>query len=276
MSTPIADAARAVRAKDGRRARLVMILGSGLGSLADTATQSTVIPGSAIPGYPEAGVGGHKGDLVIGELAGLDVVFVRGRFHAYEGHDIETLTFPIRLAAELGARELIVTNAAGSLRREVPAGSIMRITDHLNMTRLNPLLAAGPPDPHQASVRGGHSQPYDRKLGRLADQLALDLGIKLSHGVYCWTLGPSYETPAEIRYFRRVGADAVGMSTVPEVTVATRLGMRVLGFSAITNLGAGLEEVELSHGDVLEVGRSIHDRMQRLLLAIAGSMSDRG
>jgi inosine/guanosine/xanthosine phosphorylase family protein len=272
----IEQAVRAIRKRDHRIPKVALILGSGLGSLADSVENATVIPGARIPGYPHAGVAGHRGDLVLGELGGNMVAFLRGRFHRYEGHDMDTLTLPVRLAAELGAPRLIVTNAAGSLRKTMPSGSIMRITSHINTTATNPLLALGKPEENDASstsLRG--DPPYDAEWGRQVDEIALELGIRLYHGAYVWTLGPSYETPSEINYFHRIGGDAVGMSTVPEVTVAARLGMKVLGFSVVTNLGAGLENVSLSHDDVIEVGRSIHARMKRLLVAITRSIPDR-
>jgi len=250
-----------IRKRDPRVPTIAMILGSGLGSLADSAVDPTVIPGKDIPGFPRAGVTGHRGDLVIAELKGKVVAFLRGRFHKYEGYDVETLTYPIRVAASLGIRRLVVTNAAGSLRHRMQTGSLMRITDHINTTGTNPLLAVRRPGRPVGAC-------YDEEWGSDVDRIALDLGIRMHHGVYVWTLGPSYETPAEIRYFQRIGGDAVGMSTVPEVSVASRLGVKVLGFSAITNLGAGLEDVVLSHSDVLDVGRSIHGKMKRLLVAV--------
>lgn len=259
----------AIRKRDSRVPIIAMILGSGLGSLADSAVNPTVIPGKDIPGFPVAGVTGHRGDLVIAEMKGKVVAFLRGRFHKYEGHDVGTLTYPVRVAAALGIERLVVTNAAGSLRRRMLAGSLMRITDHINTTGANPLLAIRRPGLEDPSKAGRPIRAsYDDEWGSEADRIALDLGIRLHQGVYVWTLGPSYETPAEIRHFQRIGGDAVGMSTVPEVSVANRLGVKVLGFSAITNLASGLEDAVLSHGDVLEVGRSIHGKMKRLLVAV--------
>jgi len=263
----------AIHARDGRRPDVAMILGSGLGSLADSAANATIIPGSDIPGFPTAGVTGHMGDLLIGELSGKVVAFMRGRFHRYEGHDEDTLTFPVRILAGMGVGRLIVTNAAGSLHAEMKAGSLMRITDHINMTGSNPLLGLRNGSEALPTVdRRPEATGFNAAWGKEADEIARDLGIPLDHGVYLWTLGPSYETPAEIRFFKRIGADAVGMSTVPEVSVASRLGMKVLGFSAITNLGTGLGEAELSHADVLEVGKSIHGKMERLTLAIVAAI----
>jgi purine-nucleoside phosphorylase len=257
-----------IRGRDDRSPEIVLILGSGLSSLAESASDKNVIPGAEIPGYPTAGVSGHHGDLVIGTLAGKVVLFVRGRFHKYEGHALDAVTYPVRIAAGLGCRRLIVTNAAGSLHKDMPAGSLMRITDHINSTSKDPLAGRD-----RGVTRRRTPSPYDRDWGKSVDVIAGELGVRLHRGVYLWTLGPSYETPAEIKYFRRSGADAVGMSTVPEVTVANSLGLRVLGISAITNLAAGLERGQLSHDDVLDVGRMIHDTMRSLLSEIVSSLS---
>lgn len=246
-----------------------MILGSGLGGLADTLENATVIPGHEIPGYPTAGVEGHRGDLVIGECDGTPTAFMRGRFHAYEGHGTETLTFPVRILAALGATHLVLSNAAGSLRPDMPEGSVMRITDHINLSGIDPLQGAYAKNDHRRN-----RSCFDADWGKVADDVALAAGIPLKHGVYLWLLGPSYETPAEIRFFRTIGADAVGMSTVPEATVASRLGMKVLGFSAITNLAAGLGHEHLNHDDVLAVGAALNGTMERLVRALAVSLTE--
>lgn len=271
MSTQesLSEAVAFIRSMDTRSPRLAIVLGSGLGRLADSAEDAVVIPGDEIPGYPTAGVIGHKGDLVIGELCGVTTAFVRGRFHAYEGYGVDTLTYPVRILAALGATHLIVSNAAGSLRPEMPEGSVMRITDHINLTGLNPLLAI---DDTARSRR--QATCFDAVWGKHADEVANDAGIALEHGVYLWLLGPSYETPAEIRFFRTIGADAVGMSTVPEATVAHRLGMKVLGFSAITNMAAGLGDEHLDHADVLEVGAALNGTMQNLVRSLASTLGD--
>lgn len=246
-----------------------MILGSGLGRLADSASHAIVIPGDDIPSYPVAGVAGHHGDLVIGELGDVTVAFMRGRFHAYEGYSVDDLTFPVRLLAALGATHLILTNAAGSLHADMPQGSLMRITDHINLAGRNPLSSLG----EDSGFRRSRSC-FDPDWGRIADQIAERAGIPVKRGVYLWILGPSYETPAEIRFFQAIGADAVGMSTVPEATVASRLGLKVLGLSAVTNLAAGLGDGHLDHDDVLEVGAALNDTMRRLVTALAYSVAD--
>lgn len=263
----ISDAVAYIRDRDPRTPKLAMILGSGLGGLADSVSDPVVIPGSEIPGYPSAGVEGHRGDLVIGTLGRVTAVFMRGRFHAYEGHSGETLTFPVRVLAALGATHLILSNAAGSLRTDMPEGSVMRITDHINFAGLNPLRAIGGTERMRSDATC-----FDPAWSQSADEIAIGAGIALKHGIYLWLLGPSYETPAEIRFFRSIGADAVGMSTVPEATIAHRLGMKVLGFSAITNMASGLGDRHLSHDDVLEVGAALNGTMQTLVTALATSV----
>jgi purine-nucleoside phosphorylase len=266
-----------VRGRLEHSPRIALVLGSGLNALADSVSDALVIPGKDIPGYPSASVEGHHGDLVFGRLSEVDVLFVRGRFHKYEGHAIETLCMPVRIAAGLGCRGLIVTNAAGSLHTSMQAGSLMRITDHVAATS-----PSGSPLPGQDG--GGRPDRmlrtriscYDPEWGRSLDELALGSGIKLHRGVYVWTRGPSYETPAEIRYFKRMGGDAVGMSTVPEVTEASRLGLRVVGISAITNLASGLESAPLSHEDVLEVGKSLQDKLITLVTSFLRDVAAAG
>lgn len=258
-------AVETIRSRTSAEPELVLILGSGLGALADEAEDAVAIPSAEVPGYPASTVVGHSGRLVFGRLAGREVLFVQGRIHLYEGHHPSLLGLPVRLAHALGARSLLVTNAAGGLHADWPPGTLMFISDHINHAFASPL--AGPvregetrfPDMHDA---------YDPAWLRQSRSLARASGIDTREGVYLWTRGPSYETPAEIRYFRSIGADAVGMSTVPEVIQARALGMRVLGISAITNYAAGLSEKALDHEEVLEVGRRVRDRFARLVRAV--------
>ena len=259
------DALAAVRARTDAEPELVLILGSGLGALADEAEDAVAIPTTDIPGYPRSTVPGHAGRLVFGRFEGRSVLFVQGRVHLYEGHPPRALTFPVRLAHALGARKLLVTNAAGGIDPTMGPGTLMFIADHINLAFANPL--SGP-------ARDGEprfpdmSAPYDPAWLDRAERLALDRGIPTRRGVYIWTSGPSYETPAEIRFFRTIGADAVGMSTVPEVIQASALGMPVLGISAITNPAAGLNAAPLNHEEVMEVGRQVRDRFATLVRAI--------
>jgi len=245
-----------------------MILGSGLGTVAELVSDGVQIPTSEIPGYPESTVVGHSGSLVIGELEGVQVAIVRGRVHCYEGHSVRSVSFPVRLLHGLGVRRLIVTNAAGGANPTMEPGSIMLIEDHINSVGQNPLvgpnLDGGPRFPDM-------SEPYDLDWISTVERIARDEAIPVHRGVYLWTLGPSYETKAEVRAFARMGADAIGMSTVPEVVQAAYLGMKVLGISTITNRAAGLGEHRLSHDDVLEVGRRVSDDLKRLVSRIVRS-----
>jgi purine-nucleoside phosphorylase len=258
-------AVAAVRQRTDARPELVLILGSGLGALADEAERAVAVATEEIPGYPVSTVQGHAGRLVFGRLEGREVLFVQGRVHFYEGLPASALTVPVRLAHALGARRLLVTNAAGGLNPAWPPGTLMLITDHINHAFASPL--SGPPREGEPRWPDLHA-PYDPAWIDRAERLALDRGIAVKRGVYLWTTGPSYETPAEIRAFQRIGADAVGMSTVPETIQAAALGMRTLGISAITNLAAGLSAERLDHEDVLEVGRQVRGRFSALVRAV--------
>jgi len=259
----IAAAASAVARKLGKRKLTVaIVLGSGLGFLADRLDNAVRIPYAKIPGFPQPGVAGHAGELVAGTLGGVSVLAQSGRFHLYEGHDVAVAALPVRVFARLGVRTLIVTNAAGGIAPTLSAGSLMLISDHINLMYRNPLV--GP-------VLDGEERfpdmtaPYDPALRALAREAAKARGIPLAEGVYAALLGPSYETPAEIRMLQKIGADAVGMSTVPEVIAARARGMRCLGFSMITNLAAGLSDAVLSHQEVLAMGKRISQQLGDLL-----------
>jgi len=242
--------------------RVAIVLGSGLGFLAEEVAQPVRIAYRDIPGFPEPGVVGHKGELVAGTLAGVPVLAQSGRFHLYEGHPPDVAALPVRVFHGLGVRTLIVTNAAGGIRPTFRPGALMLIADHINLMSRNPLV--GP------VVDGDErfpdmSDPYDAELRALARAAARETKIALDEGVYAAVLGPSFETPAEIRMLARLGADAVGMSTVPEVIAARARGMRCLGFSTITNLAAGLSPQKLSHQEVLEVGRQVAGHLGTLI-----------
>ena len=257
-------AAAALRDAFGaRKPGIAIVLGSGLGSLADRISDAVRVPYQAIPGFPVPTVEGHKGELVAGTLAGAPVVAQSGRFHLYEGHDAATAALPLRVLATLGVHTVILTNAAGGIRRGFGSGTLMLIADHLNLTGRNPL---------QGPVLAGEtrfpdmSAPYDIDLRSLARQGASQLGIRLEEGIYAGLLGPTYETPAEIRWLERIGADAVGMSTVTEVIAARARGLRCLGISTITNAAAGLSSSPLTHAEVMEtaehVGRELGDLVE--------------
>ncbi len=266
----IEAATAAIRGRLGSAApRVAIVLGSGLGHLADAVSKPTRIPYADIPGFPAPGVAGHKGELVAGTLEGVPVLMQSGRFHLYEGHPIETSALPVRVFAKLGIRTLVVTNAAGGIRSTFRPGTLMLIADHVNLMFRNPLI--GP------ALEGEErfpdmSDPYDRELRQLARDVARARRIALDEGVYVGLLGPSYETPAEIRMLQRFGVDAVGMSTVPEVVVARARGIKCLGFSTITNLAAGISPTVLSHQEVLEVGRQVGDALGAIVQGVVARL----
>jgi len=244
---------------------VAIVLGSGLGSVADAVQSAIRIPYSSIPGFPEPGAPGHKGELVGGTLEGVPVVVQSGRFHLYEGHAPEVAALPTRVFARLGATTLVVTNAAGGIRLTFRPPTLMLIADHINLMFKNPLV--GPVA--QGDERfPDMSDPYDPALRALAREVARTERIPLEEGVYAGLLGPSFETPAEIRMLQRLGADAVGMSTVPEVIAARARGVRCLGFSSITNVAAGLSAQKLSHLEVLEAGKQIAGQLEQLIRGV--------
>jgi purine-nucleoside phosphorylase len=235
------------------RADIAIIAGSGLGGLADRVTNPVTIPYRRIPKFPVARVAGHAGQLVCGEVGGQQVAVFCGRFHCYEGRPLRDIVAPVQLAHELGATTLIVTNAAGGINPRFRPGDLMLIEDHINLLGVNPLVGG----PRFVDLTEAYSRRLRRRL--------LGVGIPVQRGVYLATLGPSYETPAEVRALRRLGADAVGMSTVPEVIYARHLGLEVLGLSCITNRAAGLARQPLSHAEVLATGKAAQAKLQRLI-----------
>jgi len=267
----IEQAASAVARRIGAlQPRVAIVLGSGLGFLADEVERATRMPYKDIPGFPEPGVAGHKGELVAGTLDGVPVVVQSGRFHLYEGHPPEVAALPARVFHALGVATLILTNAAGGIRPTFRPGTLMLIADHINLMWRNPLI--GPVAPGDERFPD-MSDPYDGGLRKIARAVARDARIPLEEGVYAGLLGPSYETPAEVRMLQRIGADAVGMSTVPEVIAARARGMRCLGFSTITNLAAGLSAQPLSHAEVLEVGTRVAGQLGTLIKGVLRELS---
>ncbi len=247
------------------RPRVAIVLGSGLGSVADNVDSAIRIPYSAIPGFPEPGAPGHKGELVGGTLEGVPLLAQSGRFHLYEGHAPAVAALPTRVFARLGVRTLIVTNAAGGIRHTFRPPTLMLIADHINLMFRNPL--AGPVEQGEERFPD-MSDPYDAELRARARDVARAERIPLEEGVYAALLGPAFETPAEIRMLARLGADAVGMSTVPEVITARARGIRCLGFSSVTNVAAGLTAQKLSHQEVLEAGRGLAGQLERLIRGV--------
>ncbi len=255
----------AVRARTSLAPTAGIILGSGLGSFADGLADAVAIPYAELPGFPTSSVVGHKGRLVIGRLDGSVIAAMQGRVHGYEGWPAWQVAIGARLLCRLGIRGLVVTNAAGGIRRGMQPGELMRITDHINLSGQNPLTgpnadAFGPRFPDMSTA-------YSPTLGALLEQVAASVGVPVTRGVYASLAGPSYETPAEIRMLATLGADAVGMSTVPEAIVASHMKVPVAGISCITNLAAGISEHPLSHEEVAETADRVRAQFGRMLAA---------
>lgn len=266
----IEEAAAFIREKGGVQPEIGLILGSGLGVLADLLKDAVSIPYADIPHFPVSTVEGHVGELLLGNIQGRPVVMMKGRFHMYEGYGPELTAFPVRVMKQLGVKSLLVTNAAGGINTDFEPGDLMLITDHLNMTGSNPLI--GPNDPALGVRFPDMSEAYSRRLRRLALDTADSQGITLQQGIYAGLLGPTYETPAEIVMLRTLGADAVGMSTVSEVIVARHSGLEVLGISCISNMAAGILDQPLSHDEVMETAEKVREKFLGLVMAIIPGM----
>ncbi|MBO5129517.1 MAG: purine-nucleoside phosphorylase [Oscillospiraceae bacterium] len=259
----IFEAAEYIRSKTTLEPRIGMVLGSGLGDLVDTLTDTVCIPFSEIPNFPRTTVEGHSGAVVIGRKGRRAVAVLQGRVHYYEGLSQQEITLPIRVLAALGVKTVILTNAAGGVNTRYNPGDLMLICDHINFSGSNPLIGPnmdkfGPRFPDMSNV-------YDASLRAGIKEMAGFWGVYLREGVYLMCSGPNYETPAEIRMFRNLGADAVGMSTVPEAIVAAHCGMKVIGISCITNMAAGVLPQKLYHGEVIETAARVHDDFHKLL-----------
>ncbi len=249
--TEIQSAAALLRERLGEPPLCALVLGSGLGGFADVIESPSMLSYSEIPGFPASTAPGHAGRFVVGSLSGVRLLAMQGRFHCYEGWDAAQIAFPVRVLREYGVKILLLTNAAGGVNMDFRPGDFMIIADHLNLSGRNPLVGAnderiGPRFPDM-------SKAYDPELRALAKDAAAKLGLGIREGVYAWFLGPSFETPAEIRMARTLGADAVGMSTVPEVIAAAHCGLRVLGISCITNMAAGILDQPITSEEVLEI-----------------------
>ena len=259
-----------IRSRTDLQPEVGLILGSGLGDFADRLENAVEIPFSQIPGFPVTTVEGHAGALILGSFRGRTVAALRGRIHYYEGYSQQEITLPVRVMAKLGIRTLVLTNAAGGVNLSFSAGALMLIADHINFSGMNPLMgpnldAFGPRFPDMSDI-------YTRALREKLKPLAEAAGIPLQEGVYMMYSGPSYETPAEIRAFRTLGADAVGMSTVPETIVARHSGMDVLGLSCITNMAAGILDQPLSHQEVMETGERVKDTFRALVDGVIAAL----
>jgi purine-nucleoside phosphorylase len=263
-------AAAAIRARGGEPPRIAIVLGSGLGDFADTLPDPVAIPYDALPHWPRSTVVGHAGKRDIATIAGRRVAALSGRVHGYEGHDLATVTFAVRVMARLGVKQVILTNAAGGINTDFKQGVLMLIEDHINLMGGNPLV--GPNDERFGPRFPDMTQVYSPRLRAIAGEAASAAGAFLTHGVYVGLLGPSYETPAEIRFLRTAGADAVGMSTVPEAIVARHMGLEVLGISCITNMAAGVLDQPLVHDEVLETAKRVRGSFTALLEQIVARL----
>lgn len=259
----VKEAADLVRSKIRQVPEVAIVLGSGLGDFAGTLADSVSLPYGDLPHWPASNVIGHEGRLVVGSVRGRVIAALAGRCHFYEGHDLKVVTFAIRALGLLGVKTLILTNAAGGINTGFSQGALMVIDDHLNLMGSNPLVGAN--DDRFGARFPDMSEVYSSRLRRLADEAASAIHLTLPHGIYAALLGPSYETPAEIRYLRVIGADAVGMSTVPEAIAGRHMGMSILGISCITNMAAGVLPQPLDHNEVMATARRVRSQFIGLL-----------
>ena len=266
------QAARTIRSRTSLEPRVALVLGSGLGGFADEFAEAVAIPYGEIPGFATSTAEGHAGRLVIGKVGLVPVIAMQGRVHFYEGYTLEEVTFPIRVFKLLGIKRLILTNAAGGIDIELSQGALMVISDHLNLMGVNPLR--GPNDERFGPRFPDLSEAYSRDLQQQAVEVARTLGVEIRRGIYAALAGPSYETPAEIHMLRACGADAVGMSTVPETIVARQMGIDVLGISCITNMAAGSSDEPINHAEVMETGRRVRDTFTKLLRGVISQLAD--
>jgi len=266
MYDHVEKSAAMVRSRCGALPETAIVLGSGLGDFAGTLADAITMPYGDLPYWPASRVVGHEGQLVIGNVGGTRVAALSGRVHFYEGHDLGTIVFATRVMGRIGVRRLILTNAAGGINTGFAQGALMIIDDHINMLGSNPLI--GMNDDRFGTRFPDMSEVYSARLRRIADDAARAKGVPVSHGIYIAVHGPSYETPAEIRFFRTIGADAVGMSTVPEAIAARHMGIEVLGISCITNMAAGVLPQPLVHDEVMETARRVRGSFIALLEGI--------
>ncbi len=266
------DAAGYIRQHCKVRPQIALVLGSGLGSFASELTDATVIPYSQIPHFPLTGAEGHAGNLVIGSMGGVPVAAMQGRVHLYEGHSPQRVAFSIRVFARMGIKAALLTNAAGGVSAKLKQGCLVVLTDHINLQGVNPLI--GPNEARFGPRFPDMTEAYAKDYRAIAMEEGRRIsGLEMFEGVYAALSGPSYETPAEIRYLRTIGADTVGMSTVPEVIVARHCGIKVLAISCVTNMAAGMEDRPLTHQEVLETGEKVKGKFVELLKAVTPRMA---
>jgi purine-nucleoside phosphorylase len=263
---PAESAAQLLLAKTSLRPRIALVLGSGLGGFADSLTDAARIPYAEIPAFPQSTAIGHAGQMVIGKSGGVAVAAMQGRVHLYEGYSAQQVTFPIRVFGRMGIRAVILTNAAGGINLSYSQGALVLIRDHINLQGVNPLV--GPNDDRFGVRFPDMTHAYAKEYRAIARAEATKQGLTLHEGVYAGLLGPSYETPAEIEYLRRIGADLVGMSTVAEVIAARHMGIKVLAISCVTNMAAGILDQPLSHAEVMETGERVQHTFESLLRAV--------
>jgi purine-nucleoside phosphorylase len=271
VHTRACQAAAVLRSSLEKTPRAAIVLGSGLNDLATRVDRARVVPYARIPHFPVPRVAGHAGQVLCGELAGQDVIVFQGRFHYYEGHDLETVTFPVRVIQELGVKVLILTAATGGIRFGLRPGSLMLLSDHLNLIGSNPLR--GPNDDRLGTRFPDMGEVYSSKLRAVALEEAKAIGLELASGVYACMSGPSYETPAEIKMLRTLGADVVGMSTVPEAIVARHAGIDVLAVALVSNVAAGFSDAPITHAEVLEAGKRAGPELARLIERVVARIS---
>ena len=274
----VSEAAVWLKSRMGAGApRLGIVLGSGLGAAAEAVEDPVVVSYAEIPHFPQSTVEGHSGRMVAGQLGGVATIVMQGRVHSYEGYTPAQVTFPMRVLGALGVQAVVLTNAAGGIQAGYSIGQLVALADHINFMGWNPLT--GPNEPRFACIPGAGlrffdmTEAYSKQLRQLAAEAAAQEGMELAEGVYLATPGPSFETPAEIRAFRTLGATLVGMSTVPETIVARHMGIEVLGISCVTNVAAGLSDKQLSHAEVFEAGRQVEHKLARLLTRLAPAIA---
>jgi len=261
-----------IKAKSPHTPKVGIVLGSGLGAFVDKIENKIILPYQDLPHFKKVSVKGHDGKLILGKINGVDVAAMQGRFHFYEGHSLEDVVFPIRVLAKLGIKVLTLTNAAGGVNLGYRPGELVVITDHINLTGHNPLI--GPNDEEFGTRFPDMTHTYDENLINFLDQSARELKISIQKGVYAGVLGPSYETPSEIKMIRILGADVVGMSTVPEAIVANHLGLKICGISCVTNLGAGIINKKLNHDDIKDEALKVMNNFTELLNHFIAKLRD--